>query len=372
MTHLVHVHPSFSPGGAEVRTADIINHLGPAFRHTLVALDGRFETARRIHSGIEVNCVTAARDRNPLRSISAFVKLFRKKRPDLVLSNNWGSMDAVVAAGWLRACPVIHTEDGFGTEEATRQKRRRVLFRRGALAGARCVIAPSHTLGRIMRQQWRLPEHKLRYIPNGIDTERFRPAPAGPEREESRETAGRNEVVVASVGHLRPEKCYHLLLEACAALRRTRPVRLLLAGDGPERPRLERLAQSLGFQDGVSFLGYQQDVRGVYAQCDIFALSSSTEQMPLSVLEAMASGLPVAATQVGDIREMVGEGNRPYICDAAGLAAAIGQLAGDATLRRQLGSANRQRAVEVYNLDHMCRIYAELYRGALMAGTTAD
>lgn len=352
MIHLLHVSPSFAPGGAQVRTVAIINYLGPSFRHTLVSMDGRFDAAQRIHSGISVTCLSGPPHRTPLRTVPWFLTLFLEERPALILTYNWGSIEAAMAVRLWRGCPLIHTEDGFGPDEATRQKIRRVLFRRAALGSAACVIAPSHTLWRMMRAQWRLDEGRLNYVPNGVDTERFLPG-------EMR--SGRREFVVGSVGHLRPEKKYHVLIEACAALAHTRPVRLLLSGDGPERPMLERVARSLEFQNQVHFLGYQQDVRSVYHQLDVFALSSATEQMPLSVLEAMASGLPVVSADVGDIAEMVSEENRRYICDAASLTAALDSLADDAPTRRRIGAANRARAVSAYSLQNMCAAYESLY-----------
>src|SRR4029077_5021392 len=190
------------------------------------------------------------------------------------------------------------------------------------------------------------------------DVDRF--VPAAPRAEQ-------REVVVGSVGHLRPEKCYHLLIQACAAAGRIRPVRLLLAGDGPERARPESTAQECAFRDRVSFLGHQEDVRAVYRRLDIFALSSSTEQMPLSVLEAMASGLPVVSSDVGDVREMVSPENRAQVCTPGALHAALGDLVGNSERRRQVGMANRSRAVEEYGLKRMCTAYAELYREALLA-----
>ena len=358
MTHFLHVSPSFAPGGAQVRTAQIINSLGPSFRHTLVALDGRFETAERIDREIAVTCLPVPKHRNPMKAIALFLAMMRQQRPAALLTYNWGSMDAVVAAGLCRVCPVIHTEDGFGPEEASSQKLRRVAFRRLALTSARYVIAPSHTLRRIMTGTWGLPASKVRYIPNGIDVDRF--VPAAPDTE-------RREVTVGSVGHLRPEKCYHVLIEACAMAGRRRPLRLLLAGDGVERERLERTAQACGFRERVTFLGHQEDVRSVYRRLDIFALSSSTEQMPLSVLEAMASGLPVVCSDVGDVRQMVSAENRGQVCAPGELHTALGDLAADAGLRRDIGMANRKRAVAEYALDRMCGAYRELYRGALPA-----
>src|SRR5262249_33719656 len=146
-----------------------------------------------------------------------------------------------------------------------------------------------------------------------------------------------------TVAALRAEKNVARLLRAVAAVP---GCRLVIVGDGPERPALAALAAGLGIADRVSFAGHQAETPDFYARFDLFALSSDTEQMPLSVIEAMASGLPVAATDVGDVRQMLTAENAPFVTalDDSALAAAIGALAADGALRRRLGAANVQKA----------------------------
>ena len=116
--------------------------------------------------------------------------------------------------------------------------------------------------------------------------------------------------VIGTVAALREEKNISRLMHAFAML----PAgRLVIVGDGPQRPALEALAASLGVAERVCFAGHHLDTAAFYAQFDIFALSSDTEQMPLSVIEAMASGLPVVSTDVGDVRLMVASENIPFV-----------------------------------------------------------
>ena len=357
--HLVHIIPRFAPGGAEVRTTTLINSFGPRFRHTIVSLDRDLSASERIDPSIEINYTTVAHTRNPVLAIARLRRLLRSCRPDLVLTYNWGSMDGFVAAAFGSGVPVIHTEDGFGPEEAREQKYRRVLTRRLALRRAYRVIAPSRTLVDIMRQTWKLPEEKIEYIPNGIDVETFSP---GERFRSFGIPPGR--IVVGSVGSLTTTKRYDLLIDLCAAVGNGRPITLLIAGEGPARAVLERKAKSLGLD--LVLAGFQKDPRPVYRSIDVFALTSRTEQMPLSLLEAMACGLPVLSTDVGDVKETVSADNRPFVTsDRAGLISALASLLGDDKLRQSLGAANRSRAAQQYRITRMLERYRGLYEGAL-------
>jgi glycosyltransferase involved in cell wall biosynthesis len=350
--HIVHITPSFGLGGAQIRTVQLMNHLGGRFRHTVVALDDDIRAAEGIANDIAVNFAKCPRTRNPLDGTARLYTLLNREKPDLVLTYNWGSMDGVQAA---IACnrPIIHTEDGFGDDEALRQRRRRVWHRRVVLRAARVVVAPSKTLAKIMSGVWKLPTHLIRYIPNGVDIDKFSPAPAS--------EVTRNSVVVGTVGQFRREKRQDLLIEACAMLASTQDVRLVLVGDGPEKVALRKKTHALDFDSRVDFPGRVLEPQGLYRQFDIFALSSSTEQMPLSVLEAMASGLPVLSTDVGDIKSMVSVANQEFVTNWAGYQEALGRLAADAPLRRHLGSENRIRCTRVHSLGQMVMEYEKLF-----------
>jgi glycosyltransferase involved in cell wall biosynthesis len=348
--HILHVFSTFVAGGPQVRAVQIFNALGAAYRHTVMATDARYDAAELIVPGTPVTCVPPPPGKGSVHYALRLRREIAKFGPDLVVTYNWGAIDAVVAAKSLRL-PLIHIEDGFGDDEATGQKRRRVWARRILLRGARRVVAPSHTLIRLMRELWRLPESKLLHIPNGIDPGRFVPRlRSGPD------------VVVGTVGHLRREKRQDRLIEACAAVSSSIPVRLLIAGDGPERQRLESLSARIGCP--VQFLGHRPGVEAVYPEMDIFALSSSTEQMPISVLEAMAAGLPVLSTDVGDVRQMVSEENRPFVVGEPDYAQALARLVSDRTLRASVGAANRDHVVRAYSLEVMCARYDRLFRDA--------
>jgi glycosyltransferase involved in cell wall biosynthesis len=333
-----------------------MNYLAVRCRHTVVAMDGRFDAAALVEPGVQADYVSCPNTGNPLTMIPRFRKLIAAARPDLLLTYNWGSIDAVAASRLGPAIPVIHTEDGFDVDEQAGQIPRRVWTRRLLLGGVYRVIAPSRQLEQIMTGVWRLPAARVEYLPNGVDTDFFSPV--------RRQGGEGGPVVVGCVANLTAVKNQSLLVGACAAVARRLPVRLLLAGEGPERPRLEELVGRLGLNDSVEFLGLCGDVRPVYARMDMFVLSSTTEQMPLSVLEAMACGLPIAATAVGDIRTMVSEENREFIVPPEHFSAAFERLAASPSLRRRVGEANRRHCVQVFGLNRMLKRYAELYAAA--------
>jgi glycosyltransferase involved in cell wall biosynthesis len=277
--------------------------------------------------------------------------MLRNWQPDGLVTYNWGAIEFALA----NIVPVsrhVHVVDGFGPEERSVQIPRRVLMRRIALLRSPVVLA-SRNLLRIATDVWKLPPKALYYIPNGIDLARF--ASDGTRR------AG-TEIVIGTVAALRQEKNIARLLRAFATLPSGR---LVIVGDGPERSALEALATTLGIATRVCFAGHHRETAPFYAQFDIFALSSDTEQMPLSVIEAMASGLPVVSTSVGDVRLMVADENARFITalDDSALAGALAALAGDRSVREKIGLANLAKAWRDFDQAAMFAAHGALWHG---------
>jgi glycosyltransferase involved in cell wall biosynthesis len=349
---VAHIFPTFAVGGAQVRFAAIANHFGRAFRHVVVSLDGNLACRERLDPGLDVTFPAVAAGKNTMLSNAwRFRNLLRDWRPDVLVTCNWGAIEFALA-NILPVTRHMHVVDGFGPEERTTQIPRRVLTRRIALSRTP-VVLPSHNLVRIATDIWKLPPRMIRYVPNGIDLARF--ATDGSRR-------GSAEPVIGTVAALREEKNIARLLRAFATL----PTgRLIIVGDGPQRPALQALAAALGVTERVGFAGHHQDTAAFYAQFDVFALSSDTEQMPLSVIEAMASGLPVVSTDVGDVRLMVAEANRPHITalDDTALAGALGALVADPDARRRIGVVNRVKARQDFDQAAMFTAHGALWRG---------
>jgi len=339
-----------------VRFAAIANHFGDKYRHAILAMDGDYECLARVASEVPVKQLNIlVRKHDTLGSVFRFRRALREQSTDLLVTYNWGAIEWAIA-NRPRILPHVHIEDGFGPDEADSQLLRRRLTRRFALS--RSIVAlPSRTLERAALRQWHLPKDRVRYIPNGIDCAKFtgRQAPI-------RFTQGCGPVI-GTVAALRPEKNIARLLRAFRVVREKTACRLLIAGDGQQRGDLERLARATLPAESVVFVGHVDAVERVYSSIDVFALSSDTEQMPTSVMEAMASGLPVVATDVGDVAEMLTAENRAFVVsrDDEAFAGALLKLVADASLRDALGSANQSAACARFGVSRMFADYDAVF-----------
>ncbi len=338
---ILSVFATFAVGGPQVRFAALANHFGDEFRHDVIAMDGNLAARERLAPGLDLRFPDAGLIKGDtlgnIRRIRAFL---RREKPDLLVTNNWGSIEWALANAIRPLVRHIHIEDGFGPEERARQIPRRVWTRRLVLRRSR-VILPSQVLLGIARDVWRLPERNLLNIPNGIDIARFPPA-SGSKASGSRDGVA----VIGTVAAMRAEKNIGRLLEAFHLLPDDLPARLVIVGDGPMLPELRNRAVELGIADRVSFTGHRDNPVEALAAFDIFALSSDTEQMPISLLEAMASALPIAATAVGDVARMVCSANLDYVVrpTSDALADSLARLLADPGMRRRIGDENRLRA----------------------------
>jgi len=358
MRTLLHVFPTFDVGGAQIRFVQIANRFAGRYRHQVVSLDGHLGAATLLSAEAGVGFVRIdAPKKSGFENVLRFRKYLSENRPDLLVTSNWGSIEWAIANLGI-GIPHLHTEDGFGPDEQDGQKLRRRLVRRFALRNA-AVIVPSQHLYGIALRSWRIGRSHLRHIPNGADTARF----------SSGSRAGNIDggLVIGTIATLRKEKNLKRLIDAFARVSADFDVRLLIAGDGPERGNLEAHAAKSPAAARITFTGYTAAPEQFLSRLDVFALSSDTEQMPLSLLEAMAAGCPVAATSVGDVPSMVAAENRPFLVERSteALADAFASLLRDPTERKRVGEANRRRAVESFDSERMLEAYRRLWDGEL-------
>jgi glycosyltransferase involved in cell wall biosynthesis len=218
-----------------------------------------------------------------------------------------------------------------------------------------------------------IEKRRIRIIPNGVDTERFRPAASDSERERARDAlsipSGRFVVVI--VAALRPEKNHRLLLDAAARIEASRRDFLfLIVGEGPEGDDLRLRARERSLGDSVRFMGRREDIPAILSAVDASVLCSHpvVETFPLAVLEAMSCGVPVVASDVGAVREMVAEGVEGRVIppgDVETLVGALVALADAPEDRKRMGRRGRDRVVRDFAVGGMVRRYAEMFRGAL-------
>ena len=241
-------------------------------------------------------------------------RLMRQRRIDAVVTVGtggdkmfWGRL-----AGWLAGVPVICSAlHSTGLPDHVELPNRLL----APLTDAFIAVAEPH--GRYLAAHEGCPAEKIRVIPNGVDVERFHPR--WPNRAlQARIGAWSAETPVAGiVAALRPEKNHEMFLYVAALVRLKLPAaRFLVVGDGPQRAKLEALANSLGIAEAVRFLGTRSDVPELLSLMDVVVLSSHMEANPICLLEAMASEKPVVATRVGSVTETVLEGRTGYLVAA--------------------------------------------------------
>lgn len=297
---ILHAFSSFSLGGAQARFVQLANAFGRRYRHVIVAMDGNFEAGKRLYPDIDWKALPVPVVRGSgLANRSAFRAVLKAHTPDLVATYNWGAIEWV-AANLPRLAPHLHVEDGFGPDEVQRQLRRRAWARRVLLGWTgTLVVVASRNLERIAHDVWHLPSRRVRFIANAVA-----PPASGSAASPVRGAPG-STLTIGTVAGLRPEKNLSRLIRSFAFVNARHAARLVIVGDGPERSKLEMLARELGVASAVEFVGYQPNPMDWLRTFDLFALSSDTEQLPISMLEAMSCGVPVVATRVGDVADVM-------------------------------------------------------------------
>lgn len=367
---ILHLHSSFNPGGKELRAAKLINAFGKSIEHSIVSAEaGAYGALPAIDQGIavatprEFPALAGSPSPGRLRLLAKAMQGF-----DLVLSYNWGAMDGVMAhtvfGQFYRLPPLVHHEDGFNQDEAVGLKTSRNWYRRIALGRTAALVVPSQRLEAIALTAWQQPRGRVRRIANGIDISSY----ARKVKPDAlpRVVKHPGEKWLGTLAGLRAIKNLPRLVRAFAGL--PDEWQLVIVGEGPEREAIRAEAMRLDIAHRVHLPGFVAEPAKAVGLFDLFALSSDSEQFPISVVEAMAGGLAVAAPAVGDIAAMVAEANRGFISppgDEAALAAHLQTLAADPALRTRIGQANRVRAQAEYDERAMVTAYRKAYAAAM-------
>lgn len=367
---VLHLHSSFAAGGKELRAARLMNAFGARVEHAVVsAQPGAYGAAVVVDPSLSV---TYPETFPALQGKPLPARLWRLANAlrgyDLVLTYNWGAMDAVLAHALFRHMlhlpPLVHHEDGFNEDEAHGLKASRNWLRRVALGGASALVVPSKRLETIAIEAWRQPRERVRLIANGINCAAYVDKPRPDVLPGLVKHPG--EKWVGTLAGLRPVKNLPRLVRAFAALPGN--WHLVILGEGPERAAIAAQTEWSGVGGRVHLPGFVTDPSHAVGLFDLFALSSDSEQCPISVVEAMAAGLAVASPAVGDVADMVSEENRGHVTppgDEVALAEALRELACDADLRARIGAANRVHAQACYDEGSMISAYRTVYGRAV-------
>lgn len=367
--HILHLHSTFNLGGKESRAVRLMNAFGDRARHTIVsAMPDQLGARDAIAKGVKYEIAQNPPPLSGRPSVKRYEEIAGfMRRFDLVLTYNWGAIDGVMAARVFGKGlpPIVHHEDGFNQDEAERLNPVRNMYRRMALPAANALVVPSNVLEKIALKHWRQPPERVHRIANGVPTMLYAgksDARLIPQLQKRRD----GEVFIGCVAGLRPVKDLPMLIRAVAGVNAR--FKLVILGEGPERQNIIDAAEAMAIEDQVILPGFLPEPHRYMGLFDIFALSSKSEQAPISVIEAMAAGLPVVSTRVGDIPVMVSPENVPFLAPRhheVDLRDRIDTLARNPESMHYIGEQNRARARALFDETAMIASYARLYGAAM-------
>lgn len=377
---IVHVVFRFGVGGLENGIVNLVNHLScDRWRHAIVSLtdiSGEF-TERIVHPGVRYIAL-GKRPGHLVREYPALLRAFKALRPAIVHTRNLAALEAVVPA-WAAGVPVrIHGEHGWDIQDPAGRRRRYRLVRKLYRPFVSRYVALSRHLADYLQHQVGVPDAILSQIYNGVDTDRFFPA-AGRTAIPGCPFQGTEHWLVGSVGRLETIKDPLNLVRAFVRARAIHPVaaqrlRLVVAGEGALRAQAESVLTEAGAREFAWFAGERDDVPQFMRGLDCFVLPSLAEGVSNTILEAMATRLPVVATRVGGNAELIESGMTGTLVPAdnpeALAAAVLAYLDGPATAHRHAKAAQRVVAAR-FSLAAMVAAYDRVYERTLAAAGVA-
>ena len=370
-TRLLHVVHSLHVGGLENGLVNLLNRLDPErFKQTVCCLTSAGKLAERIEvPGIEIIelKMPAEQFRFPLLRL---VKLFHELSPHMVHSRGWPTVDAVFAARCAGVEHIIHGEHGREHSDVGGNNWKRNQIRRlvGHVVDRYVIVCDFFRSW--LHEICRVKSERIVHIPNGVDTEKFRPLDAE-SREGLRYRLGLppDTLLVGTVGRLDPVKDFPTVMRGFSQIKSDFPrVKLVVVGDGPVKPHLSRLGGELGLDSSIIWLGERNDIPELLRCFDLFVQTSIFEGMSNTILEAMASGLPILATDTGGNPEVVRRGENGTLVPIGGvreLSVALQRYLSDPALRHGHGFNSRARAVDCFDLSLMAARYAEMYEALI-------
>ena len=366
--HAVHVVSGLFLGGGQLGAVELVEGLvASGTIDTRLCFLGS-PTRRLAHNSFSSIDEYDGHYGNPLtlwRTVLSLRRDLKNRLPDIVHTHGWDA-DLVTALA-IRGLGIKHVSHirtlSTWARDAGFRRRLRLVLTRWALRQSKSVfIAVSEAARGSASKHIGISLGSIRTIPNGVDLEPFiRNRRAYVSDYHQR----RPSVVLGAAGRLAPEKGVDILIQSIALLGlKDADIKVRIAGEGRMRAMLGELAQRLGVSSQVEFVGMVADMSMFYRELDIFVLPSLAEGMPRSVIEAMASGLPVIATKVGGVPELIEDGVDGVLVDAMdpnALAEQIARLLKDVTMRRQLGLKAAKRARTAFGIDRVTKSVEELY-----------
>ncbi len=370
---IVHVVYRFDIGGLENGLVNLINHLPPdAYRHAIVALTEITDFRSRIERDDVLFHALNKKPGHGIRVYPELFRLFRSLAPAIVHTRNLAALEATIPA-FLAGVPVrVHGEHGrdIGDLDGSNPTMRRI--RRMYRPFVSRYVALSRDLEEYLCRAVGVPRERVVLINNGVDTRQFAPLPRLRLPIDGCPFSAPDLWLIGTVGRLQAVKDQVTLAEAFVRAVRSRHrgerLRLVMIGDGPLRAQVEAVLVAAGLRDRAWLPGERSDIPDILRGLDCFVLPSLAEGMSNTILEAMASGVPVVATRVGGNAELLEDGltGRLVPCaDSESMAHAILGYFDDPATARRHGGAARSAAVRDFSLDRMVSEYRSLYDGLL-------
>lgn len=373
MAHIIY---RLDIGGLENGLVNVINGIPEdCYRHVLICLTEYTNFRLRIkRRNVQYFALNKREGKDPGVYVRLW-RLLRKLRPDIAHTRNLAGVDSVLIAALAGVPHRVHGEHGKDMLEIHGDNRKYNLLRRLCKPFVHTYIPVSHNLAVWLRDRIGVPKDKIIQIYNGVDVDRFCPARFGRAPLPIADFVSSSTVVIGTVGRLTAVKDPLTLVRAFVRLLESVPtarkrLRLVVVGDGPLRVDIETLLESANATDIVWLAGKRDDIPELLRGFDIFALPSLTEGISNTLLEAMATALPVVATKVGGTPELVIEGVTGTLVPAAdvdALAHALRIYVEQPDLRRKHGRAGRERAECEFDIGRMVRNYQTVYDALMMS-----
>ena len=367
---VLHVMYRFDTGGLENGVVNLINHMpADTYRHAVLALTEVTDFKQRILRR-DVEFISLRKPPGQgVWQYARLYKLFRQMRPHIVHSRNLAALE-VQAPAWAAGVPVrLHGEHGRDADDLLGNNITYQRVRRFYKPFVHHYVALSRDLADDLVQKTSVPQRHITQIYNGVDTSRFCPAPAGPSPISGCPFTPAQHWLVGTVGRMQTVKDQTMLAQAFVQALALAPhlktnLRLVMVGDGPLRAQAQAVLDQAGVGDLVWLPGERNDVADIMRGLHAFALSSLGEGISNTILEAMASALPVVATDVGGNADLVTQGETGFMtppADAQGMAQQLVALANNPRQAQRMGQAGRQRVLDNFSMQAMVSAYQGVY-----------
>jgi sugar transferase (PEP-CTERM/EpsH1 system associated) len=363
MINILHVVLSLNIGGLETFVLGLMRQRSNVTQPYVVCIEMLGSLGESVHDipilsldkapGIQLKCISK------IRAIADKYKI------DIIHTHNEGAHFYGAVAGFLSGIPVVHTRHGRNNPN----DKKRILLEWFSSLLSKKVVGVSQDIAKLYTKELRVSRSKVITISNGIDTDYFSPHQTSRQELIDMNIAPQS-IVIGIVARLEPVKDHRTLFKACHILAQSHDnFRLIVIGGGPQNNELIKLAMHLGLNNIIMFAGVRHDIANLLNSLDIFVLSSVSEGLSMTLLEAMACELPIVATRVGGNPEVVIDGDTGFLVNPqnpAALAEKLLLLMKDSGLRKRMGIAGRARVIKHFSIQQTVKEYEECY-GQILA-----